>query len=595
MQKTVSEKKRVRPLAGLTPYTGTFGREQVIHLLKRTMFGAKKSDVDYFTGKTLTAVVNELMTVPAALTPEQMPLRNYEMVTVQGYANPIDDPHAAIGKTWVYAPVSGPTMTVSGNSITIPNLATGLDGQRRNSFKSWWTGQMVNQTRSVFEKMVLFWHNHFATETNDTNAMLAFWSQMILRRNAMGNFKTFVREMTLDPNMLMYLNGRFNVKTAPDENYARELQELFTLGKGPASQYTEDDVKAAAKVLTGWSFAGNNPDSSFNLPSGMTAYRTTFNVNNHDTGTKQFSSFFGNKTIVGSPTANTQMNAERELDEMLNMIFAQNEVAMFICRKLYRHFVYYTLDATIEAEVIKPMADLFKASWDIKAPLKALLLSEHFHEAAQKACFIKSPLEFVVGMAREFDIQMPASNEVIHRYMAWNSLHSTRVSGASSQGQNIGDPPNVAGWPAYYQEPVYHEFWVNTDTLPKRMKFMETLLPTNTTSLGLSLGTYAAFPGITRYMIIDVLSYTKSLGTDARDPNILIDVLLQNLYRVPPTQAMRNYMKNILLNGQTTDYYWTDAWDAYTTNPSAANTAIVKPKLITVFLFLMRNPEYQLI
>ncbi len=554
---TVKEKtRRPRVVAGLTPYTGTFGREQITHLLKRTMFGAKKSDIDFFASKTLTEAINTLLTEPPALTDLQLPLNNY---------NRSDKLDAAVpaGSTWVYAIQDG-----------------NFDGERRNSLKAWWIGNMVNQPRSIFEKMVLFWHNHFATEMIDTNSSYFYNHMELLRQYALGNFKSFTRAITLDPNMLRYLNGYLNSKTAPDENYARELQELFTLGKGPNSQYTENDVKAAAKVLTGWKV------SQVQSPAGSGKYKwvSTLSTSNHDTTAKTFSAFYGNKVITN--TANTEAGALKELDDMLDMIFAKDEVSMYICRRIYRFFVYYDIDATIETEIITSMATLFRQSnYDIKPVLKALFTSEHFFETGLKACLIKSPVENVIGFIREFDVPMPTNTLTtrvsgsityyeIPSYTAYLSMAST----LATQAQNIGDPPNVSGWPAYYQEPIFHENWINTDTFPKRLAYSDSLFLTGRSGV-----------------LVDVLKFTDQFGTDAEDPNTLIARTLEILYRVPPTQAMLTYLKTtILLGGQASDHYWTDAWAAYKANPTTANINIVKTRLQQFYLFITRNPEYQL-
>ena len=140
-----------------------------------------------------------------------------------------------------------------------------------------------------------------------------------------------VNGVTKNAGMLIYLNGDKNAKTAPDENYARELQELFTLGKGPGSKYTEADVKAAARVLTGWRVER----------FGVTSY---FDATRHETGDKVFSSFYNDTTIKGKSSA----AGANETDELVDMIFQQNEVAMYLCRKLYRYFVYYDIDTTTE-------------------------------------------------------------------------------------------------------------------------------------------------------------------------------------------------------------------------------------------------------
>jgi uncharacterized protein (DUF1800 family) len=571
---TLLEKKRIRPVvAGLTPYSGAFGKEQVIHLLKRAMFGAKRADVDFFAGKTLAQTMDILMT--PAPTPVNPPLRNYadgvRCAAEPAYCEyPVTNstilPVTPIGQTWVNNQENG-----------------NLTGERTRSFKSWWIGQMLNQTRSVHEKMVLFWHNHFSTEIIDTTPKTAYFFQEIMRANAFGSLKTLVKEVTFAPNMLIYLNGRANIKTAPDENYGRELQELFTLGKGPNSKYTEDDVKVAARVLTGWSYA------NVELPVGSGKFTTQlrFNANNHDTGTKQFSAFYGSKLIAGTPTANTEANALREFNEMLDMIFATKEVALFISRKLYRFFVYYDIDATIEAEVIVPMADLVRANnYNVGPALKALLSSEHFFEIAQKACFIKSPLDFLVGAAREFNVEFPTVTTPVTDtpllYAAWTNI----ANNAATQGQNIGDPPNVAGWAAYYQEPQFHETWINTDTFPKRLRVTDALL----TTAGINLGSG-------KKLWVDVIKFTDGFGDAiASDPNLLIDAALEMLYRVPPTAAMRKYLKTtILLGGQASDYYWTDAWNSYKnapTNTMALN--VVTSRLQAFYKFLVQNPEYQL-
>ena len=565
MGTTITKEKTHRPrvVAGLTPYAGTFDKEQITHLLKRTMFGATKADVDFFTGKTLTETINTLLTAPAALTDDKLPLNYYGTV-----ANGVD-PNVTFGSTWVYSPENG-----------------NLNGQRRTSIKAWWGAQMMNQTRSIFEKMVLFWHNHFSTEIVDTTALMFFKHLALLRANALGNFKTLTKEVTLDPNMLRYLNGYLNRKTAPDENYGRELQELFTVGKGPNSKYTEDDVKAAAKVLTGWSIR-NVVD-----PQNPAQYKweSYFTPVNHDTTPKVFSAFYGNKTIT-TPVTNTQADASAEIDAMLDMIFATNETAMYVCRRIYRFFVYYDIDATVEAEVITPMADIFRqANYDIKPVLKALFSSEHFFDVAQKACLIKSPIEFAVGLVREFNMVFPTTITTLETdlpvlYSAWYTIVGDRNNGAATQGQNIGDPPNVSGWYAYYQVPVFHEAWINTDTFPKRLRFSDQFMITST---GLGVGN-------NKFLKVDFVKFTDSFGTDAEDPNTLITRALEILYRVTPTQAMLTYLKmTILLDGQVTDHYWTDAWLAYKSSPTTTNFNIVNTRLQKFYTFIVRNPEYQL-
>ena len=263
------------------------------------MFGANPDDINYFKSKTLNQAVDELLQPQILPDP---PLNFYDTAEYK------DPQGIKFGETWVNA--------IYGDGT--------VNSRRRASYKYWWVMQMTNQKRNVHEKMVLFWHNHFSTEVNEVDdARYAYLYNTVLRKNALGNFKDFVRQITLDPAMLKYLNGRLNTKNAPDENYGRELQELFTIGKGAGSKYTEDDVKAAAKVLTGYGINGDK----------MTF---TTNVNNHDTSDKKFSAFYNNTIIKGIAGA----NFDKELDDMLTMIFSVEEVSKFICRKFYQYFVY---------------------------------------------------------------------------------------------------------------------------------------------------------------------------------------------------------------------------------------------------------------
>jgi uncharacterized protein (DUF1800 family) len=552
MNSTTTAQMSRRPivLSGLTPYSGTFDNDNLIHLLKRTMFGSSKSDIDFFKGKTLTEVVNALLTAPSA---EPAP-------PIKNYGNKADGSTDGLttGATWVTAQENG-----------------NFNGERRSSLRSWWIGNMINQERSVFEKMVLFWHNHFATENIDTAAILGYDYVVILRKYTLANFKDFVRAITFNPQMLRYLNGSVNSKTAPDENYSRELQELFTIGKGPQSLYTEADVKAGAKLLTGWRVRQVETP----VGSGKWAWETYFSAGNHDITTKQFSAFYGSKTITGKAT-NTEADAKAEFEEMLTMLFATTEAAKFLARKLYTYFVYYEIDADIETNVITPLADILRqANYDIKPALKALFTSEHFFDVANKGCMIKSPIDYVVGMVREFKMDIPPALSYVEQYSAWNVIGN----GASTQGQHLGNPPNVAGWPAYYQFPVFHEFWINTDSLPKRVTYVDKYLTNNGVGLGNS-----------KKLVIDALKFTDQFGADAGDPNKLIDAVVELIYRVPVTTKFKNYIKNILLSGQSSDYYWSDAWNAYKTSPTTTNTATVNTRLQTFYKFIVDQPEFHL-
>ncbi|MFM9946041.1 MAG: DUF1800 family protein [Bacteroidia bacterium] len=524
------------PTTGLNQYKGTWGHTQAIHLLRRTIFGVKQSELEAFKAMTMSNAVDALLNV--STTAPAPPVNAYNNGTSI-------DPDVPAGQTWVNAPIS-------------PNYSF----QRRRSIKSWWTGLMINQETTILEKMVMFWHNHFATEGETIQVEHYMYKNIVLcRQHALGNFKTLVKEMTIDPGMLRYLNGYLNTKSAPDENYARELQELFTLGKGKDSKYTEDDVKAAAKVLTGWRI--NN-----------TTLSSYFDSNKHDTGNKTFSSFFNNTVITGK----TGTNGANETDELLAMIFLQNEVAKFMCRKLYRYFVYYDIDATVETNVIVPLATIFRNNnYDIKPVLATLLKSEHFYDTLSMGCSIKSPLEYAVGFCRQFEVSFPVSTDYVNNYNHWAYLQAV---GAAMQ-QDSGDPPNVAGWPAYYQEPQYYEIWINSDTLPKRMGLATLLIYTGYNRGGFKL-------------IVDVLAFAAKIPNTS-DPNKLIDNLLLLLMPVAVDASVKPILKSALLNGQSTDSYWTDAWNAYKANNNdLVNKNYWTNQLRLAITYILNLAEFQL-
>lgn len=530
------------PNGGLSPYTGSWTENEVIHLLKRTTFGAKRADINYFKAKTFQQSVDELLNPVSAL--PDAPVKEY--TTPTNATTP--DANVPQGSSWV--------------------LDTNTDGTvnslRRASFKKWWMGVMINQDRSIREKMTLFWHNHFATETADIgNAQFVYKHHLLLRTYALSNCKVLTKQITLDPAMLVYLNGQLNTNKAPDENYGRELQELFCCGKGPGSQYTEADVKAAAQVLTGWRVNAQT----------LSAY---FDSTRHDTTSKQFSAFYNN-TVVQGKTGPT--GGEEELDALLDMIFATSEVAMYLCRRLYRWFIYYDIDSTVEANIITPLANIMRANnYEIKPVLDTLLKSEHFFDVLAKGCQIKSPVDLAVGLCREFEVSLRPAAEYTTNYGFCNYL----VGWVSNMQQNIGDPPDVSGWKAYYQMPQFYEIWINSDTLPKRNQFTDTMVVNGYTFNG-------------NKFQIDVLAYAATL-TNPGNPNQLITDMVNHLYRIDISAASKNQLKtDILLGGQSSDYYWTDAWNTYQSNPgNTANTTTVRNRLRDLIKYLMDLSEYQL-
>lgn len=521
---------RKRMFAGLQPYAGSWTVNEVTHLLKRTMFGAKKADVDHFLTLSPGAAVDELLNNTFVPSP---PVRDYGLLEDDGMF--YDDLGVAIGQTWVN----------DLNTSSFVEIRGQINSRRVDSLKKWWAGLIVNQQRSIQEKMVLFWHHHFSIQNSEVeNSQILYRHHNLLRSGALGNFKALVRDVTIDPAMLIHLNGFLNTRQAPDENYARELQELFAVGKGDDSLYTEDDVIAAARVLTGWRINSN--------PLG-----TYLDAGSHDMGTKTFSAFYNNTSISGSADPDFELNA------LMDMIFNTTEAARFICRKLYKWFVYYEIDDAVEADVIVPMADILIANnYEIKPALEVLFKSEHFYEMSTQACYIKNPFDIIVGTLREFNVSFPPYTDYTAGYPLFFSLYHN----ASDMQQELFQPPDVSGWPSYYQEPMHYELWVNSNSLPKRADYTDALVNDS---------------------VVDVRAFANYSSNPA-DPNQLITDVTALLLRYPLSDNSKTYVKtHFLLNNTTDDNVWTNAWN---TN----NNTYIDASLREMFKFLMNLPEFHL-
>ena len=523
---------------GLAKYKGVWSKPVVKHLLKRTLFGVKSSEIDFFLAQGLSASVDKLLDDTAAY--PAPPLNDYNTAT-------LIDPTVALGKTWVNDP------STDGN----------INFARRRTYKKWWVGVVLNQDRTIREKITLFWANHFSTEADTINyGHHVYWHQELLRRNCLGNFKKIIKAVTIDAGMLRYLNGYLNTATAPDENYGRELQELFTLGKGNGVNYTEEDVKSAAKVLSGWRI--------------NSSYVVYFDSTRHATTNKQFSAYYNNKVITGKTGANGAL----ETDELIDMIFERPEVAKFICRKLYTWFVYYYIDATVEKNIIEPLAALLVSNnFEIKPVLKVLLESEHFYDALYVGCQIKSPIDHTLGFLRETSVAFPDPiTDTVDCYFHYNNM----VTQLINAGQDPAEPPNVSGWPAYYQVPNFSELWINADTLPKRNKFTDLMIE-------------SGYTRNSKKVILNTIEFAKEICPSPSDPNVLTESLFSHLLSTEISTASKmSLKKQLLLSGQDSDHYWSDAWNTYLAAPTTINFNLVNTRLKAMIKYIMNLPEYQL-
>lgn len=290
--------------------------------------------------------------------------------------------------------------------------------QQGLALRGWWLQEMATTPSPVSEKMTLFWHNHFVSGQDKVKlASLMYRQNTLLRREALGNFATLLHDIAKDPAMMRYLDTASNRAGQPNENFAREVMELFTLGEG---HYQEQDIREAARAFTGW---------GLDLRDGRFVNRPRL----HDSDSK---------TVLGH-------SGRLDGDDVLDILLKQPETSRFVTRKLWRYLVSPTPD---EAR-ITPLASRFAANYEIKPLVRALLLTPNFWQSAGQQ--VKSPVELTVGTLRSFEVPVADWRVVAMQTRA--------------MGQDVFNPPNVRGWPG-------GEAWINSNSLLLRKQFIDRLL-----------------------------------------------------------------------------------------------------------------------
>lgn len=523
----------------LPAYTGEWTAVEAAHLLRRTLFGPKKSEILQATAAGLEATVSFLL----ATDPEPAPPVN------QGFDQ---DPLVPIGETWVDAPGLNSDDTVQ---------------YRRQSLMSW-IFQLALADTTVREKMVLFWQNHFGLTFNG-NPLVRYRWNALLRRHATGDFRQLVKDVTIEPAMLVFLNGNQNNANNPNENYGRELLELYTIGKGPQiaegdySNYTEDDVRALTRALTGWRTRNLNPTDPDEMPESF------FQPNRHDETDKQLSYHFDNQVI-------TNGGAE-EYAEVVDILLAELETARYIVREFYRFFVYYDITETEEAEVIEPLAQFFYDSdYDVAATLGNLFRSQHFYDVLNRGPLIKDPLSFGLGAIRPFGYEHVDDATLLSHY----NFHLQLYRRTNNLGMDYLSPPTVSGWEAWYQAPVFHRSWINSSTLQQRKRHTDRLTQNGYFASGVNYN-------------FDLIGWIAQLDNPF-DPNTLIEEATRILLPQPLVQSQLDSLKELLIPGLP-DFEWTDEYGLYLADPD--NNALrmsVENKLKTLFRGIFDLAEFHL-
>ncbi|WP_019990271.1 DUF1800 domain-containing protein [Rudanella lutea] len=557
-------------MAYLSPYSAVLTAKTAAHLLRRATFGPTPAEITQFTGKTAAEAVQLLIGNANYNPPAPVDLDSTQPTAGQAY------------------------------------MGFAFNGDRNFDFghyiRYWWLGLMLgqNQPISLLDKLTLFWQNHFVTTREVVDDYRFVWRYMqLLRNGALGNFRTLVTEISKDPAMLKYLNGNENEVGKPNENYARELQELFTVGAvdyDGNKNYTEDDVKAAARVLTGWKFTNY-------WVNGSTSISTTFNAAKHDTTNKTFSASYNNAVITGR-TGTTA--GDTELNDLVTMLLNHPQTARYICRKLYRWFVNPIVTPDIETNVIIPLAQFFASAgnnWAIRPVIEKLLTSDIFFDPANIGAMIKSPAEFQIGALRFFGQMPPDMRTKITPFKKYMDFVFWRMRDLQ---EPLLDQPSVFGYEPYYQT-GFSKIWINTTTVALRNDYTDAFIwRWLEVEPGYKLG-------------IDLIAWVTSLqpnfsdipasGTGGTGPVTCVQVLdafTQNLFATDLFGSQKDFLiDQIMMMNSSPRTSWEFEWNTYrrtitypanyttTQITNARNT--INWRLQTLMKYILRMAEYHVL
>ena len=545
-------------MASLNPLSSNLDLRRAKHLLRRATFNFTKNQLNNFVGMSATAAVNSL-TIASANT----------------LAEPYDPlPNSDPDGFWT-------------SSSELPNSFSGQPRKRAHVTAWWWYNAM--QQVSLKHKLSFFLHTSFTVgkDSGVGSATYFFDHINLLDFYAMGNLKTLAKKITLDNGMLDYLDNTQNNKNNPNENYAREYLELFTIlkgeqiGNGNYTNYTEIDIQQAAKVFSGFKKRTDrsNIDPDTNLPMGY------ININQHDTNNKTFSTAFGDLVITGK---NTASEIFEELDDFVDMVFAQPETAKAYCRKLYRYFVKSEWNEEVETDIITPLSQiLIDNNYEILPVVTTLLSSEHFFDADDSnatdniiGSIIKSPLQLFSEVCSMFELNYPNPTTDAYRYYINFFLRFIHNIYFKAAGMELYNPDSVAGYPAYYQEPGFDRNWFSSNTLIGRYKLVESFIEGKNTITSGNI-----------YTQLDTVNFIKNNIDNASDPNLLVTEIADLLYPESIDSDRINYFKSFLVDEGFPDYYWTGSWDQFINN---GDDTTVKTRLNALIIAMVNAAEFQL-
>lgn len=548
-------------MASITPLVSVLGKARAKHLLKRATYYVTKSRIEEFSNYTVDQAIAKLLEPNTKRLSQPI---NYET-----------------GNPWVEDdPVLG---TVDSEFVPL-KLIEGTT--------AWWLDEAKND-QSLTSRMTYFLFSFLTVDTISLRGNRgAFYDYLRLLENyALGNFKDLIFQVSISNLMLSYLNNATNTVGNPNENYAREVMELFTIGKGPVAgigdytNYTEDDVAQAARVLTGWrigykrtiNYGGDNGGIPTGLPS----------PNKHDFEEKIFSNRFGARKIsaydiIGKTENQKRNRMKAELVEFFDMIFDQEATAKYICRRMYRYFVSGKITPEVENDIIVPLSNTFRLEYNLKDTITQLLKSKHFYDEDDTVSgdeiiggMVKSPLELILQTLciTQYPVPDPISESKEH-YLYFYRREVVRDF-LEVCSQKPFDPPSVAGFPPVYEGPVYDKFWFNSTTIIPRYNIGEILLNKNATKADFK---------ITRFVEDNISAPFNA--------EVLVKELIELFFSKPVSNNRLQYFVNEILldNGSLSASMWTSEWSNYL---STGNYLGTEAALIPLFKSLLWSQEFQ--
>jgi uncharacterized protein (DUF1800 family) len=545
-------------MASLIPLTGNLDLRKAKHLLRRSTFNYTKEQLETFTGLSVADAINIITTdVDNKLAEPYDPL-----------------PEGSPDEFWT-------------SSAALPDS---FDDQprKRGIITAWWWYNAINQT-SLKHKLSFFLHTCFTVAKDDgAGAATYFFDYLrLLDFYALGNIKTLAKKITLDNAMLDYLDNTQNNKNNPNENYAREYLELFTILEGEQigaenyTNYTELDIQQAAKVFSGFKIQEDRSsiDPDTGIPMGY------INIDQHNDDSKTFSNAFNNQVISGQVTSD---GIFEELDDYVEMVFAQLETAKAYCRKLYRYFVKSTWNEEVETDIITPLAQLLiDNDYEMLPVIETLLSSQHFYDTDDAdatdeiiGSIIKSPLQLLSEICSMFEVTFPDPNTSPLEYyneFFYKFIHNTYFL---YSGMDLYNPEDVAGYPAYYQEPAFDRHWFSSNTIIGRYSLIESLIQGKNTITSGDI-----------YASLDTVAFVKNKITNASDPNLLVSEIADLIYPETIDTDRLTYFKSFLVDEGFPDYYWTGVWNNYL---GSNDDITVKTRLDALIIAMLNAAEFQL-